>query len=67
VLVRVKDDGAGFDPGAADAPSSALHFGIGSMRQRAEIAGGWWRASSAPGAGTTVEFWLPLRRDARAS
>jgi PAS domain S-box-containing protein len=67
VLVRVRDDGAGFDPENAEGESSPLHFGIGSMRQRAEIAGGWWRASSAPGAGTTVEFWLPLRRDARAS
>jgi PAS domain S-box-containing protein len=67
VLVRVRDDGAGFDPENAGGESSPLHFGIGSMRQRAEIAGGWWRATSAPDAGTTVEFWLPLRRSARAS
>jgi signal transduction histidine kinase len=57
-LVRIRDDGAGFvmDPLSDPLPG---HLGLTAMRERAELAGGWWRAASAPGAGTTVEYWLP--------
>ena len=55
--VTVRDDGVGFAPARLDAGSE--HYGIGSMRERAEVAGGWWRVRSAPGEGTAVEFWLP--------
>jgi signal transduction histidine kinase len=41
------------------------HLGFTAMRERAEIAGGWWRVASAPRVGTTVEFWLPARRARR--
>lgn len=59
-LVRVRDDGRGFslldredqEPG---------HLGFTAMRERAELAGGWWRVASAPGKGTSIEFWLPAR------
>jgi signal transduction histidine kinase len=54
VHVTVRDDGAG----VKSAPS-ARSFGLAAMRERAESAGGWWRIESPPGAGTTVEFWLP--------
>jgi signal transduction histidine kinase len=63
VLVRIMDDGVGFDAATAGANGSGerdVHFGIGSMRQRAEMAGGWWRANSTPGEGSVVEVWLPL-------
>jgi signal transduction histidine kinase len=30
------------------------------MREQAEMAGGWCRISSAVGAGTVVELWIPL-------
>jgi signal transduction histidine kinase len=30
------------------------------MIERAEMAGGWCRVSSKPGAGTTVEVWVPV-------
>jgi signal transduction histidine kinase len=53
-LVTVRDDGGG----VAAAPD-ARSFGLASMRERAESAGGWWRLGSQPGAGTTVEFWVP--------
>ena len=33
--------------------------GLIAMRQRAEMAGGEFLISSAPGEGTTVESWLP--------
>jgi signal transduction histidine kinase len=57
-LVRVRDDGAGYvlDPLSDPMPG---HLGLTAMRERAELAGGWWRAASSPRAGTTVEFWLP--------
>ncbi|HZR93056.1 MAG TPA: PAS domain S-box protein [Gaiellaceae bacterium] len=55
--VRVTDDGCGFDP--AEASDSPGHLGLASMRERAEQSGGWWRVESAPGLGTTVEFYVP--------
>jgi signal transduction histidine kinase len=58
VLARVEDDGVGFDVGAA--PEDELgHLGLTSMRERAELAGGWFRVESERGHGTTVEFWVP--------
>jgi signal transduction histidine kinase len=56
LLVRVADDGTGRP---AVAPTLHEHFGLMEMRERAETAGGWWTLRSEPGAGTTVEFWLP--------
>lgn len=58
--VRVRDDGQGFamDNREEQAPG---HLGFTAMRERAELAGGWWRVASAPREGTTVEFWLPAR------
>lgn len=58
VRVRVRDDGTGFD--ASRVSSVPGHLGITSMRERAELAGGWWRSESAVGQGSLVEFWVPL-------
>jgi signal transduction histidine kinase len=52
--IRVADDGHGFDP---DAPSEG--FGLVSMRERAELAGGTLELSSAPGEGTTIAASIP--------
>jgi signal transduction histidine kinase len=60
VLVCVEDDGAGFDIAEAS-QSRPGHLGLTSMRERAEAAGGWWRASSRPGRGSAIEFWIPDR------
>ncbi|MBI2237725.1 MAG: PAS domain-containing protein, partial [Actinobacteria bacterium] len=57
-LVRIRDDGTGFERPEADR-SPAGHLGLTSMRERAEMAGGWWRVESTPGVGTIVEFWIP--------
>jgi signal transduction histidine kinase/ligand-binding sensor domain-containing protein len=55
VSVTVKDDGCGFEPnGAAVARSDEPHFGLDTMRERAEKIGGSLRVESAPGEGTTV-------------
>lgn len=59
VFVRIADDGVGFDPqGTSVGPG---HLGVRTMRERAELAGGWLKIWSATGAGTTVEFWVPER------
>jgi PAS domain S-box-containing protein len=57
-IVRVIDDGVGFHPDLISAPEPG-HLGLTTMVERAELAGGWVRVLSRPGAGTTVECWLP--------
>lgn len=56
-LVEIVDNGVGYDPKRAEARPG--HLGLTLMRDRTEMAGGWCRVESAPGAGTTVEYWLP--------
>ncbi|HSD29348.1 MAG TPA: GAF domain-containing sensor histidine kinase, partial [Vicinamibacteria bacterium] len=56
VRVAVEDDGAGWDPGAAPDP---LHFGLQTMRERAEGLGGRLEIDTAPGRGTRVVALLP--------
>ncbi len=56
VLLRVVDDGVGFDPAAP--PVSPGGFGLGVMRERAAALGADLRIASRPGAGTTVEVEL---------
>jgi signal transduction histidine kinase len=51
----------GFTPDL-QASQAHEHFGLIEMRERSETAGGWWTVESAPGSGTTVEFWLPVPR-----
>jgi PAS domain S-box-containing protein len=58
IHVSIRDDGIGFDPDSIS-PFEPGHLGLSSMRERAQLAGGWFRVESAPGAGTTVEFWVP--------
>jgi signal transduction histidine kinase len=65
VWVQVVDDGVGFDVDVARRGQPG-HIGLVSMRERAESAGGWWRLTSEPGKGTSVEFWMPDRGDDEA-
>jgi PAS domain S-box-containing protein len=60
IRALVRDDGVGFDPKAAPSPAPG-HLGLDAMRERARIAGGWWRVHSTPGRGTEVECWIPFR------
>lgn len=57
--LRVQDNGRGFDP---EAPRSGM--GLGSLRRRAEQAGGTLSVQSRPGEGTVVAFTArnPRRR-----
>jgi signal transduction histidine kinase len=58
VHCSVTDDGTGIAPEELGV-SLPGHMGMISMRQRVEIARGWIKLHSAPGEGTTIEFWLP--------
>jgi signal transduction histidine kinase len=57
-LLLVRDDGKGFAP---EQHVGSDHFGLLSMRERAEAAGGWLWIESHAGDGTTVEMWVPAR------
>jgi signal transduction histidine kinase len=57
IRVEVVDDGAGFV--VAEALHMPGHVGLLAMKERAQLAGGWFRIASEPGAGATVEFWVP--------
>ncbi|MGI5237544.1 ATP-binding protein [Dactylosporangium sp. CA-139066] len=58
-LIRVVDDGIG----AENLHSDPGHLGLLLMRERAALAGGWFRISSVPRSGTTVTFWVPRGAD----
>lgn len=61
LLVTVRDDGVGFSP--EERKQEVGHLGITSMRERAEICGGKYSITSAPGEGTNVEFSIPATLD----
>jgi signal transduction histidine kinase len=63
VTLRVTDDGRGF--GSAT-PQVADHWGLATMRERAEQLGGRLRLASSPGQGTEVEFIAPLAKGQNA-
>ncbi len=55
LLLRVSDNGRGFDPGGVNAG-----HGIRSMHERTEALGGRLDVLSQPGHGTTLVFTVPL-------
>jgi two-component system, NarL family, sensor kinase len=58
-LLRVSDDGRGFDTAAHDLDAST--YGLRSMAERAELIGGRLDVTSRPGLGTTVTATAPAR------
>lgn len=62
VIVSVRDEGRGFvfDP-AAERTRGTNGFGLPSVRERLALFGGRLEIESAPGAGTRVVLWLPVR------
>jgi len=55
VILSVRDDGRGFEPSAV----GRGHYGMLTMRERAEAVGGRFEVESAPGQGTTVRVTVP--------
>jgi signal transduction histidine kinase len=56
LVLRVADDGDGFEPERSVRPGA---YGMVSMRERAQALGGRLRVESAPGRGTTISVELP--------
>ncbi|MEV0322120.1 GAF domain-containing sensor histidine kinase [Streptomyces sp. NPDC050658] len=56
-VLRVTDDGSGFDPRAIR--RAGRHLGLVSMRDRAGGVGGRLTVESEPGKGTTIEMEVP--------
>jgi signal transduction histidine kinase len=56
-VLRVKDDGKGFEPSAVR--RAGRHLGLVSMRDRASGVGGRLTVTSAPGTGTTITMEVP--------
>lgn len=60
-VLEVRDDGHGFDTGAV-AARGRRNFGLGFMRERAELIGARFEVHSRPEAGTVVRLAVPLTR-----
>lgn len=60
--LRVRDDGQGFDPAAADRLRPEGHYGLRGMQERARIAGGKLTIWSELSAGTELELQIPAAR-----
>ncbi|MFF6876210.1 MULTISPECIES: GAF domain-containing protein [unclassified Streptomyces] len=56
-VLRITDDGSGFDPQAVR--RAGRHLGLVSMRDRASGAGGTLTVESVPGKGTVIEMEVP--------
>jgi signal transduction histidine kinase len=54
VDLEIRDDGVGFEPVASSVLVGGGHFGLVSMRERVEMAGGRWELDTHPGTGVRV-------------
>lgn len=57
IVLRLRDNGRGFDPAA---PGPEGHYGMAMMRERAQVGGGTFHVTSAPGNGTVIEVRFPV-------
>lgn len=56
IIMEIRDDGVGFDPGGVIRPTAV---GLSGIRERAEAIGGRLEIKSAPGLGTQLVITLP--------
>lgn len=62
VVVRIRDNGKGFDTSAVDANyENRGSFGMVNMRERAELINGTFELQSMPGKGTSVTVRVPIK------
>lgn len=61
VVLRVRDDGAGFDPAILEQVVRHGHLGLKQMRERVAALHGTLEVHSQQGRGTTICVHLPLR------
>jgi len=62
VRVRVSDNGRGFDARRA-VDEAESHYGLASMKERAEEVGGQFQLVSSPGKGTEIQARVPIASD----
>ena len=62
LLLAVRDDGGGFDPAGTGGRRS---LGLASMRERVHLVNGTVDVESAPGAGTSIVAWVPVKGPTR--
>jgi signal transduction histidine kinase len=63
VVLRITDDGRGFDLEAKRAGRPEASFGLLGMAERAALIGGRLTVDGAAGMGTAVELCLPVAED----
>lgn len=62
VALIIEDDGCGFDLGMLVLdPNKQSSYGLLSMQERVQLAGGTMDVNTRPGAGTRLHFSLPVR------
>jgi signal transduction histidine kinase len=54
----VADNGKGFE--VTERNNLPGHLGLLALKERALMAGGWYKIESRPGLGTKIEFWMPI-------
>jgi len=60
IVLIIRDDGPGFDPRTVAARTKGKHWGLASMRERAELVGARFAVTSAVGQGTEIRITLAL-------
>ncbi len=67
VLLKIQDDGQGFDPIAAEARKKSRHgLGLTNMKERALAMNGECEIKSQPGRGTIISVRVPLTGSAKS-
>ena len=64
VVLRVVDNGIGFDPAVLDRKVADGHIGLASLVVGIEEMGGAVRFARTPGGGATTVVAMPVRRPA---
>ncbi|GGS78311.1 sensor histidine kinase [Planobispora rosea] len=62
VTLEIEDDGVGFDPCRLAEHPAPTGYGLGGMRERAELLGGRLEVHSRRGAGTLLRVVIPVKR-----
>lgn len=60
LVLRVSDDGCGFDPDRSPPADGREHVGLAFMAERVAALGGIFRLESSPGRGTTISAVVPF-------
>jgi two-component system sensor histidine kinase UhpB len=64
LMLKVSDQGVGFDPSAPTTKGDlAAGFGLSNIQRRIKSLGGEFHIDSAPGRGATVTVQIPMRQE----